>query len=237
MSQEILRNIIFEFNPAKFKRFFRSLNTLFIPRSEEILIDTNERFKSGELVGEIPYESEAANLIVCTVKTDQTLSERSGKKAQYDYAKKYLTLTQKEAGIFIFYDQYGNFRFSLVYPQFVGTRKNWSNFRRFTYLVGAESTNKTFLSRIGNGDFSSLVKVKEAFSVEPVTYRFFDEFRLYFEKTKADFEETNKNTVCLWLKDKYSPEEYHEQINRFTFLLMGRIIFIYFLQRKCLVLN
>ena len=55
---------------------------------------------------------------------------------------------------------------------------------------------------------------------------------MVFEKTKKEFEHTNKNTVCLWLKNKYSEGEYNEQINKFTFTFLGRIIFLYFLLRK-----
>jgi len=80
--------------------------------------------------------------------------------------------------------------------------------------------------------FSNLEKIKEAFSVEKVTTKFFDEFRRIFDRTRKEFEEANKNTVCLWLRSKYEDEDYKEQVNKFVFTFLGRIIFLYFLLRK-----
>lgn len=231
MSKEMLQNIIDGFNPEKFIRFFREKNRAFAPRQEELMQYNDEDFKNGLKLGEIKF-SDIEQLAVCAFQASQPLSERSGKKAQYEKGKRILKNEQYDAGIFIFYDQQGNFRFSLIYANYLGKKRDWSTFRRFTYFVSKEFTNKTFLQRIGESEFSNLDKTKDVFSVEKVTDKFFDEFRIYFEKTKIEFERKNKNTVCLWLKDKYSEEEYREQINRFAYTFLGRIIFIYFLQRK-----
>jgi len=181
----------------------------------------------------IDFGGRAHDVAIIGTKISKDLTERSSKKAQYDFAKDLLKNEDKyEAGIFIFYDTSGNFRFSLIYPQYQGARRIWSAFRRFTYFINRDLRNRTFMQQIGEGDFSDLNKIKKSFSVEPVTNRFFDEFRFYFEKTKKEFEITNKNTVCLWLKDRYGTEEYKEQINKFAYTFLGRIIFVYFLQRK-----
>lgn len=74
--------------------------------------------------------------------------------------------------------------------------------------------------------------IQKAFSVEKVTTKFFDEFRKIFDRTRKEFEQANKNTVCLWLESKYEDEEYKEQVNKFIFTFLGRIIFLYFLLRK-----
>lgn len=120
-------------------------------------------------------------MLICAFEATKPLSERSGKKAQYEKGKKILKDSQADAGIFIFYDPQGNFRFSLIYANYLGTCRDWSVFRRFTYFVGKEFTNKTFLQRIGNGDFSSLEKIKkEAFSVEKVTKAFYTEIANWY---------------------------------------------------------
>jgi len=232
MSRVILENIIKEeFDSLKFVRFFREKNRNFASKKEDLLQYNDGDFKDGLKLGEI-NSSHDERLVVCIFKVTQSLSERSGKKAQYEKGKRILKDWQYDAGIFIFYDKDSNFRFSLIYTNYLGKKRDWSTFRRFTYFVNKEFTNKTFLQRIGDGDFSSLEKIKEAFSVEKVTNKFFDEFRKYFEKTKKEFEKLNENTVCLWLKDNYSNEGYKEQINKFVYIFLGRIIFIYFLQRK-----
>jgi hypothetical protein len=47
---------------------------------------------------------------------------------------------------------------------------------------------------------------------------------------KEEFERSNKS-VCLGLRDKYG-DDYEEIINKYCFTFLGRLVFIYFLQRK-----
>lgn len=231
MNNPYLEQLINDFSTDRITRFFRDKSTKFAPRKESLDGYNDASFRDGIKLGEIKFD-ETEELIVCAFLCETPLSERSGKKAQYEKVKKILKERNSDAGIFVFYDKDGNFRFSLVYANYLGKKRDWSTFRRFTYFVTKELTNKTFLQRIGDSDLSTLENIRDAFSVEKVTSKFFEEFRLVFEKTKKEFEQTNKNTVCLWLKDKYSEEDYKEQINKFTFTFLGRIIFLYFLLRK-----
>jgi len=232
MSRDILQSIIDDFQVDGFNKFFRTKNRSFAPRTEELRQYDDDSFRNSLKLGEIDFTKEGQQLVICAFESLKSLSERSGKKAQYEKGKKLLKQLQADAGIFVFYDGNGNFRFSLIYANYLGKKRDWSTFRRFTYFVSPELTNKTFLQRIGDGEFVSLASIKESFNVEKVTSKFFEEFRYYFEKTKKEFEKSNKNTVCAWLKDKYSDEEYKEQINKFAYTFLGRIIFVYFLQRK-----
>lgn len=231
MSRDILENIIEDFNPDKFTRFFREKNRTFAPRKEELNQYNDESFKNGLKLGEINFAVEE-QMIICIFEANQPLSERSGKKTQYEKGKRILREQQADSGIFIFCDKKGDFRFSLIYANYLGKRRDWSTFRRFTYFVSREFTNKTFIQRIGDGEFSTIENIKEAFSVEKVTSKFFEEFREIFEKTRQEFENKNKNSICLRLKDKLTDREYHEELNKFAFTFLGRIIFVYFLQRK-----
>ena len=85
---------------------------------------------------------------------------------------------------------------------------------------------------MGECTFSSLEEIRDAFSVEKVTNEFFNGFRTILEKTQKEFEEANKYTACSWLKSKYEPEDYQEQVKSFNLTFLGRIIFLYFLLRK-----
>jgi len=223
MNQEILQSIIDEFSPEKFIRFFRNKNRSFAPRKETLTQYNDASFKDGLKLGEIKF-SRTDSLIVSAFKVKQPLSERSGKKAQYEKGKKILKDIHSDAGIFIFYDSQGNFRFSLIYPETIGTRRQWSNFRRFTYFVSQEFTNKTFLTRIGSEDFSSLNNIKEAFSVEKVTKEFYLAYRKLFEDLVA---ELSKNHTFLNQAAKYEIET-----ENFAKKLLGQIVFIYFIQKK-----
>ena len=132
-------------------------------------------------LGEIEF-SAAERLLVCSIAVAHSLTERSGKKAQFDLAKKILARYNNDFdGIFVFHDPEGNFRFSLIYANYYGTRRSFSNYRRFTYYVSKRLTNKTFIQRVGEGDFTTLDGIKEAFSVEKVTKEFYADISNWFD--------------------------------------------------------
>lgn len=218
MSREILQDIIDNFSPDKFSRFFRDKNRSFSPRQEDAGHYVDENFKNGLRLGEIKFTN-TEKLIVCTFQVKQSLSERSGKKAQYEKGKKILKDTQSDAGIVIFYDQNGNFRFSLIYPETIGNRRQWSSFRRFTYFVSREFSNKTFLQRIGDNEFSSIEKIKDAFSLSAVTDIFYKDFFVEYSKLVEAVKKNNK------------PIE-QENARDFVLLFSVRTIFLGFIQKK-----
>jgi adenine-specific DNA-methyltransferase len=222
MSREILQDIIVDFKPEEFVRFFRAKNRSFAPRQEELVQYDNGNFKDGLKLGEIPF-SNTEQMFICSIEARQSLSERSGKKRQYEIGKKILKERQYDAGIFIFYDQQGSFRFSLIYANYLGRERDWSTFRRFTYFVKRELTNKTFLQRIGDGDFSSLEKIKEAFSVEKVTKAFYKEIADWY----------------FWANQNATfPEDAEKEDNGRNIAVIRkitRLIFIWFMKERGLI--
>ena len=194
-ARQILESIISDFAPEKFSRFFRDKSRQFAGREDALSQYNDADFANGKKQGEIKFP-DGDKLLICTFAAQKPLSERTGKKAQYDKAKKILKEMQVyAAGIFVFYDKSSNFRFSLVYPESTGSKRQWNNFRRFTYFVSAEFTNKTFLERIGgkkDEDFATLQKVKDAFAVGPVTDLFYKEFFVEYDKLVKAVQNTNK---------------------------------------------
>src|SRR3989339_200213 len=223
MSREILQEIINDFSPDKFIRFFREESNKFAPMEEIIAQYNDENFKDSKKLGEIKFVG-AKQLAVFAFRASQPLSERSGKKAQYEKGKKILKDRQYDAGIFIYYNQAGSFRFSLIYANYLGRKRDWSAFRRFTYFVGKDLTNKTFKQRVGDGDFSSLEKIKDAFSVEKVTKEFYLEYRKLFDILLS---ELSKNHT---FKNEASRNGLNAE--NFAKKLLGQIVFLYFVQKK-----
>jgi len=224
-AKPILEDIISDFAPENFILFFRAKSRQFKELKESLDYYPDDDFAQGRKLGEIKFDGGDA-LVICAFAAQKPLTERSGKKAQYDKAKKILKDQQiYTAGIFIFYDAEGNFRFSLVYPEYTGDEKKWSNFRRFTYFVSADPTvtNKTFKQRIGGGDFSDLQKIKEAFSVEKVTREFYEAIANWYfwaiDNSRfpkdAEAEENGRNISVI--------------------RLITRIIFIWFMRERGLV--
>ncbi|NMB56661.1 hypothetical protein GYA19_01835 [Candidatus Beckwithbacteria bacterium] len=220
-TQQILDGLINDFSTDQLCRFFREKSRKFVKQKENYSQYNDDYFKAGIKLGEIKF-SDTESLLVCSFVVKGELSERAGKRAQYEKAKSILKSTKNQihaAGIFIFSDQGGNFRFSLVYPESTGTQRQWNNFRRFTYFVSREFTNKTFLKQIGGGDFDRLDNIKAAFSITAVTDLFYNEFFKIYDKTVKETQKINKIS---------NPE----MVRDFILLFCIRTIFIGFIQKR-----
>lgn len=223
--REILTEIIQDFKPRKFNRFFREKTDNFRQLNQPIQNYDDGDFFNGNNHGQI--ELPDGNQICCiSFKVNKSLTERSGKKAQYEKAKKVLKdHARYNAGFFIFYDENGNFRFSLIFDiPLPNGKRNWSNFKRFTYFVSNNQTNKTFIIRVGNADFSSFDLIKDAFSVEKVTKQFYSEIAnwYFWAIDNAHFPDD---------EDKNAEERNAKNLIR----LITRIIFVWFMKEKKLV--
>lgn len=220
-AKQILESIIGNFSTDGFSRFFREKSRQFVATEENYSRYNDSDFKNGLKFGEINF-TDGESLFVCAFEVEKELSERAGKKSQYEKAKNILKSLENQkflAGIFIFYDIKGYFRFSLIYPESIGTRRQWNNFRRFTYFVGKEFTNKTFLKQIGEKEFSKLDDVKSAFSITAVTNLFYDEFFKIYDKIVKATKIINKI-------------ESEEKTRDFILLFAIRSVFLGFIQKK-----
>jgi len=220
-AQQILDGLINNFSTDQLCRFFRAKSRKFVKQNDNYSQYNDDYFKAGIKLGEIKF-SDTESLLVCSFGVKGELSERAGKRAQYEKAKSILKSSENQihsAGIFIFRDQGGSFRFSLVYPESTGTQRQWNNFRRFTYFVSREFTNKTFLKQVGAGDFDHLDNIKSAFSITAVTDLFYNEFFKIYDKTVKETQKINKIS---------NPE----MVRDFILLFCIRTIFIGFIQKK-----
>lgn len=225
-TKQILDLIINNFSTEKFNLFFRrKTQGKFREINQSYQQDDDLDFKNGLKLGEAEFEDR--KLLVCSFEVYKSLSERSGKKAQYEKVKSILKSTENQiysAGIFIFYDKQGNFRFSLVYPESISTKRQWNHFKRFTYFVSQEFTNKTFLQRIGDGDFSTIAKIKEAFSVEKVTKEFYQDIANWYFWAVSH---------CQFPKDAEKAKDGKDHIS--VIRLITRMIFIWFMRERGLI--
>ncbi|MFH2102161.1 MAG: Eco57I restriction-modification methylase domain-containing protein [Chloroflexota bacterium] len=166
--------------------------------------------------GQIDFQG-GNRLIVLTGKLDKELTTHTGKRQQYDLGKKVLKDEHYDAGVFVFHDEAGHFRFSLIVTHYYGSKREFSSYRRYTYFVTPEpDQNRTFIEQIGKADFSSIEKIIEAFSVEPVTKDFFRDYKRIFDEAEVSI---NLN----WST---------EQKRLYTQRFFNRMMFIAFLERK-----
>jgi type I restriction-modification system DNA methylase subunit len=223
--KQILGDIINNFQLEGFHKFFRAKSSKYRKIDEERSHYNQDGFSNSRFLGEISFEDDE-EMIVVSIKVSKSLTERSGKKAQFQIAKKILKEENRyTAGIFIFYDDAGNFRFSLVYEiPLPGGKRSWSNFKRYTYFVTKNQTNKTFLQQMEEADFSSLDKLIDAFSVEKVTKQFYQEIAYWY----------------YWAMDNVEfpddVEKDRDQRNAKSLIrLITRLIFVWFMKEKGLV--
>jgi len=223
-TKDILKDIIEHFELNKFHKFFRNKSKTYTPYLSTLDHYNQEGFTDCQSLGYLELE-DGIEMLVISVKVTESLTERSGKKAQFQLSKKILKEESRySAGIFIFYDESGNFRFSLIYDiPLPGGKRTWNNFRRYTYFVSKEQTNKTFLQQMEEADFSTLDKIIEAFSVEKVTKEFYQEIVYWY----------------FWaLKNVKFPDDAEAEENGrkiATIRLITRLIFIWFMKVRKLI--
>jgi len=160
MSKELLQRVITNGVDGNLNDFLLSVSNLYTDKDDDLADYDDERlgFANFRGIGEINFK-DGQKLVVVTADITRDLTERSGKRDQYEKAKRILKFyTRYDAGIFVFSDANDNFRLSLVYATPDATRTVWSNFRRFTYYASRTLTNKTFLDRVGRKSYQRFLQ-------------------------------------------------------------------------------
>ena len=236
MSQ--LTNLINQYSNKNLIAFLRDKLPSFKPDDENLDYlfqeDVFDKYESIEKVGEATINKD--DVIIIASETTEPLTERTGKKNQYEIAKKILKHEVKDAALFVFYDSEGNFRFSFVKANYLGTKREFTEYKRYTYFVSPKQTNKTFIKQVGSCGFSSLDEIIEAFSVEPLNKQFYQEIaKAFYEliggKYKQGTKTINADNPQLVLPS--TPLKDNRKIyQEFAVRLIGRTIFCWFLKNK-----
>ena len=224
----MINSLITEFSVEQLKLFFRRKIKKFksIPENYEYLFEDREEitdnFTNIIKIGDADLMNND-DLLVITAKTNKQLTNRTGKKRQYEIAKKILKEKNKDAAFFVFYDEADNFRFSFIRANFLGTRRDFTDFKRYTYFVSKKLTNKTFISQISKADFNDLNSIQEAFNVEPLTKQFYEKLQHWY----------------FWANDNVQfPDDAEEEKNGREIAiirLITRLMFIWFMKVRDLI--
>jgi hypothetical protein len=167
------------FSKERWLDYFDYRSNYFRQIDEEIKQYNDETFSEVIKLGvlELP---EGNRVIIYFIKIEHIITERSLRKLQYKKAVKILKDESWQAGLFIFYDQYNSFRYSLVYPIYLGIKKAYSNYKRFSYYIKAGIPHHTYEQQIGYAKYDSLPEIKDIFSVDKVTKEFYIQISLKF---------------------------------------------------------
>ncbi|SFB71921.1 Eco57I restriction-modification methylase domain-containing protein [Kaistella jeonii] len=113
-----------------------------------------------------------------------------------------------------------------------------TNPKKYTYIFGNKEEHRTAIERLYNLEQSRfrLEDFFEAFNVEPVSKKFFEEYKQLYREF-SDFIIANDNYKLLFeniqtedLKER--EQQCQKEIRNFVGRLLGRIVFLYFLQKK-----
>ncbi len=199
-------------------------------------------------------------ILCCAKQMDGVLTERSSRRKQFDIAVKVLkdnfvnpymgngpiqgSFTQ---GLFFFFDEPGNFRLSLVTAEIFAGKMELNNYRRQSFFVEAGKNNKTFRTRLCK-TIANYDELKSAFDVEKLSDEFFREYKVFYEDivqyiTGARYIEVKKNKyerkdmsgVNHEIYDQFIViygDDAERAVRNYVKKLMGRLVFIQFLQKK-----
>ncbi len=133
----------------------------------------------------------------------------------------------------VFYDESKEFRLSLVTQGFdyEKNKTTFSNLRRQSFTLGENTKTKTAKLQLqGFLDKEKTLKnLQEAFSTEPISKEFYRDYeRLYKDLSQK----LCQNQATLKILDNYEGLNGEKAVNAFVKKLLGRIVFLYFLQKK-----
>lgn len=217
---ELLDDLVSGFTVDRFSNILRKLNPDFVPQREALRVD-DDHFGSAEILGFMGFSAEGRSLIVAAMSVQGNLNERRGRKQQYDQAKKVLrSMPDRDAALFVFYDSDGHFRLSFVHEVLSGARRRYSSYRRFTFFVDKNYSNKTFKRQLTGADFSKFSGIQTAFSVGAVSQEFYSEFLTHFDAMEKD----------IFAKAELKKAD--DSTKDFALLFAIRLIFLGFVQKR-----
>jgi REP element-mobilizing transposase RayT len=215
----------------------------FSPVTKPIPVDKDLPWKHAEQLGVVktlagPHHVNMPLVVVAAeLPEGEELRERSSRVKQFKFAKKVLDASMSNAspdveglisqGLFVFYDDQGNFRLSLVYGKPEGTKLVWSAVRRQSFYVEAGDGNKTFRDRV-ELPWTSFDKLKDAFSVEKLTKEFYSRLFKWYQWALSD-------EMGVTYPNDTDTDEDDRQISEHIIRLITRLMFVWFLKQKHLV--
>lgn len=204
-----------------------------------ILKDFKEYIKTFECIGTyVDPEGKKIDILIVYLQKETALQR--ARTAQRNFIARYLkSCDEKDAGLIAFVSpQEEDWRFSFVKMEYkfektlkgnVKVKEDFTPARRYSFLVGKNESSHTaqscFVDILINDIHNlKLNEIEEAFSIEKVTKEFFKEYKNLFDML---IKELNNN-------HSFKIEAAKSNINteNFAKILLGQIIFLYFLQKK-----
>jgi len=233
-SQEVLNSVFGQ----EFTLYSSSLPAVIPPnKSESTVID------KVWIYGKIQLEDNTEITCYEILLQPQVRIEQS-KVAIQQYVRKLLTAGQAALINFIAPANENLWRLTLVAKDSVltekGVKEKTTNAKRYTFLLGPSETCKTAAERFEilsieeKINFQNLIN---AFSVEKLSKAFFDEYTLHYQNFCDYLQESNYRRSVFNISfptdaSKQDKDKACKPIRDFVKKMLGRIVFLYFVQKK-----
>ncbi len=226
-----INTLVDSFSTQNISYFFENKIASFKPEKEifENYVGEETQYSNPVKIGHAEFKNHE-ELLVFSCEYNKELTARSAKKQQFEIAKKVLKEDFKDGAIFIFHDSHNNFRFSFI-------RRNWeekadkkyTSWKRYTYQIHPNETNKTFKERINNCSFNDLDAIQEAFSVEKLTKEFYNELFTWYQWALSD------EIGITFPHNTEITEDDRSRLEEQVIRLITRLLFVWFIKQKKLV--
>jgi hypothetical protein len=212
-------------------------NVELLPTPQEITIK-HDGIVRGYNLGKVRLK-DGKYLFLYELKTNDSVNIQRNRVSLNKAVSDFIDLQQIH-GILAVFEQ-GNddyrFMFSAKSTEFDEDQGDFINkktdTKRFTYVLGKNESCKTpadrFFALSENKADANIATVQDAFSVERLSKEFFDKYQDQFKKFWK-YIAANDAYKGLFIAD--TPEKRELQIRDFTKKLLGRIVFLHFLQKK-----
>lgn len=218
------------------------------PTAEEPNKTEKQSIKSVGIYGRIKLDDNRP--VVCyEIELQPNVRIEQNKVTIQRYVRKLLTAGQAALVNFISPEDNSIWRLTLVAKDSEitdeGIEEKLTHAKRYTYLVEANRPNRTLAERLevlGASDHQDLNSLIEAFSVEILSKLFFAEYKEHYQdfveyltgkrmvKEKGKWKEKKTGEPSAFLKTVFNGNE--KEARDFCKKLMGRLVFLYFVQRK-----
>ncbi len=248
MNREALKNILQNaydrdqwISTLQFLTGKRDLLTVNLsPREIEIHTQEADRIiKTFYQIGTVKT-SDGVSLPIFEIVLEDAIRIEQNRVGVNEFIKKYIIKDAVKGALTTFsYDhnhEKSEWRFSFISKNsandfFAEAEAIETNPKKFTYIFGNKEAHRTAIERLYNLEQSRfrLEDFFEAFNVEPVSKKFFEEYKhLYREFSDFIINEENFYSIFQQNTD-VKPER---EVRNFVSRLLGRIVFLYFLQKK-----
>lgn len=220
-----------------------SLNTSVVPASFQPNKSEQTVIQSVSIYGSINLE-DGTEITCYEINLQPLVRIEHSKVAIQRYVRKLLTAGQIALVNFIAPQNKKVWRLTLVAKDSElteqGIKEKTTHAKRYTYLLGPSETCKTAAERFESLSTETQITFQalvNAFSVEKLSKAFFDEYTLHYLKFCNYLQESNfrKSVFKISIPTNATKEEKDKAckpIRDFVKKLLGRIVFLYFVQKK-----